>query len=133
MQNLDIGIAKTLTFEGISVENVASQFGLHQVIKEPKHVLENSFSCIDLNFSSQPKLIVDSGTQPSLHLSCHHQIIYTKFNLKIHYPLLYAREVWHYKDDSNDDLIRRANNKFSNRKNPLFPLYVMKMHSSLIF
>ena len=32
----------TNTFKGISVENVASQFGLHQIIKEPTHILENS-------------------------------------------------------------------------------------------
>ena len=89
------------TFEGISVENVAFQFGLHQIIKKPTHILGNSYSCIDLVFTSQPNLIVDSGTHPSLHPNCHHQIIYAKFNLKIHYPLPYTREVWHYKD-SND-------------------------------
>ena len=35
----------TNTFEGSSVENVASQFGLHQIIKEPMYILENSSSC----------------------------------------------------------------------------------------
>ena len=54
----------TNTFKGISVENVVSQFGLHQIIKEPTHILENSSSCIDLVFTSQPNLIVDSGTHP---------------------------------------------------------------------
>ena len=33
--------------KGISVENVASQFGLHQIIKELLHILENSSSCIE--------------------------------------------------------------------------------------
>ena len=46
----------TYTFAGISVENVASQFGLHQIIKAPMHILENSSLCIDLALTSQPNL-----------------------------------------------------------------------------
>ena len=30
------------TSEGISIENITSQFGLHQIINEPTHILENS-------------------------------------------------------------------------------------------
>ena len=63
-------------------------------------------------FTSQPNLIVDSRTHPTLHPNCHHRIIYAKFNLKIHYPPPYTRMVWHYKD-SNDDFIRRAINQFN--------------------
>ena len=65
-----------------------------------------------LVFTSQLNLIVDSGTHPSLHTNCHHQIIYAKFNIKIQYPPPYSREVWQYKD-SNDDLIKRAINHFN--------------------
>ena len=99
------------TSEGISIENIASQFGLHQIINEPTHVLENSSSCIDLIFTLQPNLSVESGTQPSLHPNCHHQIIYSKFDLEVLYPPPYTWEVWHYKD-SNVDLIRRSINEF---------------------
>ena len=71
------------------------------------HVLESSSSCIDLIFTSQPNLITESGVHPSLHPNAHHQIIFPKFNLEIHYPPTYFREVWHY-HDTNTDLIRRA-------------------------
>ena len=81
------------TSEGISMENIMSQFGLHQIINEPTHILENSSSCIDLIFTSQPNLSVESGTQPSLHPNCHHQIIYAKFNLEVLYAPPYTREV----------------------------------------
>ena len=94
--------------EGISVENITLHFGLHQIINEPTHILENSSLCIDLIFTSQPNL---SGTQPSLHPNCHHQIIYVKSNLEVLYPPPYTREVWHYQD-SNNDLIRRSINEF---------------------
>ena len=53
-----------------------------------QHVLENCSSCIDLIFTSQPNLVVDSSVHPSLHPNCHHQIAYAKFNLKIHFPHL---------------------------------------------
>ena len=85
-------------FEGMAIDNISSQCGLYQVINEPTHILENSSSCIDLIFTSQPNLITESGVHLSLHSNCHHQVIYAKFNLKVHYPLSYEREVWHYKE-----------------------------------
>ena len=36
------------TFEGNAIDNITSQFGLWQVIKEPAHLLNISCSCIDL-------------------------------------------------------------------------------------
>ena len=96
---------------GISVESITSQIGLHQIINEPTHILENSSSCIDLIFTSQPNLSLESGTRPSLHPHCHHQIIYAKFNLEVLYPPSYTCEVWHYQD-SNVDLIGRSINEF---------------------
>ena len=40
------------SLEGNAIENLASQFGLHQIINEPTHILPNSSSCIDLIFTS---------------------------------------------------------------------------------
>ena len=93
--------------EGIALENITSQYSLHQVINELTHILQSSSSCTDLLFTSHPNLIIDSGVHPSLHPNCHHQIIYAKFNLNVHYPPPYVREVWHY-TDANIDLIRRS-------------------------
>ena len=94
-------------FEGIAIENTSSQCGLYQVINEPTHILENSSSCIDLIFTTQPKLITESGVHPSLHPNCHHQVIYAKLNLKVYYPPPYECEVWHYKE-ADTDLIRQS-------------------------
>ena len=41
----------------------------------------DSKSCIDLNFTDQPNLIIESGVHPSLHEQCHHQIIYGKLSV----------------------------------------------------
>ena len=90
--------------EGITIENVTSQFGLSQIIKEATHILESSSSCIDLIFTTQPNLVVESGVHPSLHPNCHHQIVFAKFNLQIYYPPPYPREIWHYKQ-ANTELI----------------------------
>ena len=91
-----------LTFEGNVIDNVTSQLGLYQVIKEPTHILGTS-SCIDFIFTSLLYLVIDSGVHSSLHPNCHHKIVYDKFNLEITYPPS-LREVWHYKD-TNIELI----------------------------
>ena len=61
------------------------QFGLHQVIEEPTHILDTSSLCIDLIFTWLPNLIVDSGAHSTLHPNCHHPIVEAKFNLEITY------------------------------------------------
>ena len=83
----------TTTHEGEAIDLLASQYGLTQLIKEPTFILNNHFSCIDLIFSSQPNLVMDSGTIASLHMNCHHQLIYAKFNLKIFYPPPYKTDI----------------------------------------
>ena len=65
---------------------LCTEYDLKQVSNEPNQLLENFSSCTDLIFTSQPNLVMDAGIYLSLHTSCHHQIVYTKFNLKIHYP-----------------------------------------------
>ena len=99
----------TTTSEGSKIDTITSQFGLQQIIHEPTHI--QSVSCIDLIFSSQPNLVMSSGIHSSLHQNCHHQIIFAKFNLKVHYPPPYEREVWHFKK-VNAVHIKRAINGF---------------------
>ena len=57
---------------------LTSQFGLSEIIEEPTHQLDNSRSCMDLIFTSQPNMVIGSGVHASLHSNCHHQIIYAK-------------------------------------------------------
>ena len=78
---------------------------------EPTHISNNSSTCIDLIFTSQPNLIIESGVHPSLHPNCRHQIVYAKIKLLAHFPPPYSREVWHYKD-ANIKLKKRAIEKF---------------------
>ena len=57
-------------------------------------------------------MVIESGIHSPHHSSCHHQIIFAKFNLKICYPPPYSREVWHFKE-AKTDLISRALNDFN--------------------
>ena len=102
------------TTEGSKVANLSSQYGLKQIINQPTHILNNSSSCIDLLFTSQPNLVMESGVHSSLHSNCHHQIIYGRFNIKIYYLHLppYECEIWHYKK-ANIDLIQQAIREFN--------------------
>ena len=92
------------TFEGSKIEAITSQFGLQQIINEPTHIQGKSVFCFDLIFSSQPNLVMSSGIHPSLHQNCHHQIIFAKFNLKVHYPPSYESELWYFKKANTDHL-----------------------------
>ena len=55
-------IRKDITaFEWCKINIATSKFGLLRIIKEPRHILNNSVSCIDLIFTSQPNLVMHSG------------------------------------------------------------------------
>ena len=93
--------------EDSMIDIIASIYGLNRLIQEPTHILNSSSSCIDLIFTSQPNLVMESRIHSSLHSNCHHQIVFAKFNLSIFYPPPYERSVWHY-ERANTELIRRV-------------------------
>ena len=99
------------TYEGFKIDGVTSDFELQQIIKKPTNIIGDSSSCIDLIFTTQPNLVLESGVYSSLHSNCHHHITFAKFNLKIHYRPPYEREVWHYQK-ANVDQIREAISQF---------------------
>ena len=51
--------------EGSKIDILTSTFGFHQIINEATHILNNSSSCIDLIFTSQPNLVTESGVHSS--------------------------------------------------------------------
>ena len=93
--------------EGTDIDSLTTVHGLQQLISEPTHLLPNSLFCIDLTFTDQPNLVVDSGVHPSLHPNCHHQTMFCKFNLMIEYPSPHERLVWDYKH-SDENAIAKA-------------------------
>ena len=54
-------------------------------IYEPTHSRANCPVCFDLTFTCQPNLVMESGAHSSLHASCHHQVVFTKFNVQFCY------------------------------------------------
>ena len=57
------------TVEGAHLEALTSLHGFHQLISEPTHLVPTSTSCIDLIFTGQSNLVVDSGTHSTLNLN----------------------------------------------------------------
>ena len=49
------------TTERTQLESLTTVHGFHQLISKPTHLLPQSSSCIDLMFTDQPNVIVDSG------------------------------------------------------------------------
>ena len=85
------------TPEGLKLFSLTSANGFSQLINEPTHFQGNSSSCIDLIFTNQGNLSLNSGVHTSLHPKCKHQIIHSSFNLNIYYPPPYQRLIWDYK------------------------------------
>ena len=95
------------TVEGARLEAFTSLHCFHQPISEPTYLLPTSTSCINLIFTDQSNLVVDSGAHSSLNPKCHHQFTYCKLNLNIKYSPPYQRLVWNYKR-TNAESIRRS-------------------------
>ena len=93
----------------LSLDSDWVHYGLHQLTSDPTHILPNSSSWIDLIFTDQPNLVTDSEVYSSLHLNCHHQITYCKFNLFIEYPPPYERQVSDYKHADTSSIKRSLN------------------------
>ena len=77
----------TTTAQGDQLDYFTCLYGMKQVITKPPHILESSASCIDLIFTNQPNIVMDSG----VHLSLHNK--YSKLSLIIEYPPPYIRKI----------------------------------------
>ena len=97
--------------EAFMTDVVMSNYGLHQLIQEPTHVLNSSSSYIDLVFTFRTNLVMESGVHLSLHPNCHHRVVFAKFNLCILYPPSYERTVWFF-EKAIPKFIQRNINEF---------------------
>ena len=79
-------VGDTQISEGSQIDSLTTSYGFRELISEPTHILKNSSSCIDLVFTDQPSLIIESSNHPSLHPNCYHKIIHRKIDIKIIYP-----------------------------------------------
>ena len=93
--------------EGLKLLSLISANGVSQLINELTHFQTSNSSYIDLIFTDQPKLSVNSSAHPSLHPNCHRQIVHSSFNLNISYPSTYQRLVSDYKKADSKN-IRKA-------------------------
>ena len=88
-----------------------SDLGLHRLINEPTHSIGNSRSCINVIFTDQPNLFLESGVHPSLHENCHHQIVCGKLNVRVLSPLPFRRWSWFF-DRANVTSIKNSIDMF---------------------
>ena len=72
MLNLVIGHLMIQKLEKGAQLNYLCLYGTKQVIAEPAHVLRNFTSCIDIVFTNQTNITIDSGVYSSLHEKCQH-------------------------------------------------------------
>ena len=93
-------------FKGSEIDFLMSILGFHQTIDKLTYFFNNSSFCIDLIFTSKPKLVIEPGVHSSLNENCHQQLPYMKINLNVFYSPPNERELRHYKR-VNLDLIQK--------------------------
>ena len=85
------------TPEGTKIEDLTSFLSLSQLINEPTNFEPHKNpSCIDLIFTDQPNLVIDSSVRSSLDPFCHHQINYCRVNYRIPPHPSFKRRIWDY-------------------------------------
>ena len=77
--------------------------GYTEIIGQPRHIMNDKSSCIDLLFTTNSKLLCVVGVKQTMYDKCHRNIIYGSLNLNIRLPPPFDREVWDYK---NTDAVR---------------------------
>ena len=98
--------------EGTKLDELMSSLGLTQLISEPTNFEPHKNpSCIDIIFTDQPNIVMESSTRASLNIVCHHQMVNCRVNLKPIPPPPYERKVWHY-SRANVRLLRRSIQNF---------------------
>ena len=60
------------THKATRLDNLTSQYGLTQLLKEPTDISDNFRSCIDLIFTSQPNLVIYFDIHSSLNENYYH-------------------------------------------------------------
>ena len=61
-----------VTAKGHKLVIMTSHYGLTHIFNEPTHILQNSSSCKDLVFTSQPNTVLESWVYASLDPNSHH-------------------------------------------------------------
>ena len=89
------------------MHSLTTSAGYKQPIDHLTHVINNSSSCTDLVFVSNPNVICNSGVELSLFDKCHPNLIFGKLNFMVPLPPTYQRQVWDYKK-ANAECIRRS-------------------------
>ena len=84
--------------------------GYSQITDKPTHFKNISSSCIDLIFTSNPSIIVNSGIEKRLCSSCHLDIIYGKTNFRVRLPPSHFRTIWDYKNADASSIQRTIEN-----------------------
>ena len=91
--------------EEIQLKLITFDQGLCQIIT---HILPLYSSCIDIIFTNQPIMVINSGVHPLLHQNFQHQ----KISAQIYYPPPYKWLVWAYMR-ANTDAINFAIKSFN--------------------
>ena len=83
-------------FAGKEIDFLTSSAGYTQISDKHTYVINKSNSCIDLIFCTNQNVISKYGVDASLFDKCHHIVIYSKINIRVHFPPVFIRVILNY-------------------------------------
>ena len=126
---------------GKELDTITLTVGYGQIIDKLTHFTNKLSSCIDLIFTPNHSIMVDSGIEKSLCSSCHHDTIYGKVNVRVSLPPPHFRTIWDYKNADASSIQRAIENfnwqyafesKTINEKVQVFSEVLMNMLSNFV-
>ena len=95
---------------GKELATITLSAGYSQIIDKPTHFTNNLSSFVDLIFTSNPSIIVDSSIEKSLSSSCYLDILYANINFRFQLHPPDFRSIWDYKNADASSIQRAIEN-----------------------
>ena len=66
---------------GKKFQDLFSRHSLAQLVNQPTYITSIAKTCIDLIVTDQENLVQSLEIHPSIHSTCHHQVVFSKLNI----------------------------------------------------
>jgi hypothetical protein len=95
---------------GLKLYDFINSHDLHQMIKEPTHIVNGTASILDLLITDSPGYIINQHQNTLPPIGSKHQIIYAEIRVQYRRDKPYLREIWNYKRGDYNGLVTDLSN-----------------------
>jgi hypothetical protein len=89
----------------LKLYDLINTFDLHQTVREPTHILDNSANILDLLITDSPGYIINQGQNLLPPIGSIHQIVQAVLQIQYKRDKAYTREIWNFKKGDYTGLV----------------------------